>query len=137
MGELTEAHAEQVNAEWKHGDKRSLEFFRYILRNRFPTSGAFTADGRLMAYILYKLDGSIFNGFVQPEFRNKGLYQVVNYDLVSKVVAMGQATAWCYVMPTNTPSLKAYAKMGAKRIDPEEFSVEWHWFTPEGIEPGL
>ena len=130
LGELKEEHAEQVNAEWHYGKADSLNFFKHLLRHGFPSSAVFAPDGRLVAHLLYKLDGSMFNGFVDPEFRNKGLYQVVNYDLACKVVAMGAPLAWVYVMPWNTASLKAYAKLGAKKVPREVYSVMWYTFMP-------
>ncbi|OWA52453.1 hypothetical protein BV898_16907 [Hypsibius exemplaris] len=131
FGELLEAHAEQINREWKYGTPDSLPFVQTVLRNKFPSSGIFTSDGsRLVAYILYMTDGSMFNGYVDPEFRYRGLYQAVNYDLACKVVALGQPSAFLYVIEDNEASLRSYAKLGAKRVDPAEWCVDWQSFTP-------
>ena len=130
LGEVAEAHAEQINSKWRYGSPASLASFQYLLRNKFPSSGLFTTEGRLVAYILYCPDGPLFNGFVQPEYRKKGLYQVVNYDLASKVVAMGQPIPWAYAAHWNEPSLNAYKKLGAKKVEPDEYSVCWIEFQP-------
>jgi predicted GNAT family acetyltransferase len=67
----------------------------------------------------------MFHGFVQPEYRKKGLYQIVNYDLAKKLVALGLPRAWVYVMSWNEASLNAYKKMGATRVDPDQYAVDW------------
>ncbi|GAU96506.1 hypothetical protein RvY_07941 [Ramazzottius varieornatus] len=94
LGVLSAHHAEQVNEGCKYGTERTLEYVRYLISNGFPTGTVFTDAGELVAYILCRTDGCMFNGFVRPNHRRKGLYQVVNYDLAGKVVALGQPTAW-------------------------------------------
>ena len=72
----------------------------------------------------------MFHGYVQPEFRGKGLYKAVNYDLASKLVANGQPATWAYVVPWNQASLEVYRKMGAKQVDRSEYEVGWCMYKP-------
>lgn len=70
------------------------------------------------------------HGYVVPEFRNKGLFQVVNYDCAQQIVEMGQKTAWVNVHKSNDASCNAYLKLGAKCVDRDVFRVDWIDFKP-------
>ncbi|XP_055338575.1 glycine N-acyltransferase-like protein 3 [Paramacrobiotus metropolitanus] len=131
LGELREEHAEQLNEEWRYSGGQAVPFFKQILKAGYPTSGVFTEDGQLVAYILNLPDGCMGHGYVQPEYRNKGLFQVVNYDLATKIIARGNRTAWAYVMKWNTVSQNAYRKLGAKLVDDREFCVDWVHYHPK------
>ncbi|OQV19556.1 hypothetical protein BV898_06330 [Hypsibius exemplaris] len=130
FGEITENHAQQICGEWKYGTAESLPFSRYILRNRFPSSGVFTQDGRLVAYILYRFDGMMFSGFVHPDVRRLGLFQAVNYNMVEKLASSGQDVGLLTVEPFNAGSLASNAKLGAKKVDPNDYGHECYKFTP-------
>ncbi|OWA52452.1 hypothetical protein BV898_16906 [Hypsibius exemplaris] len=130
LGEIPECYAEQCNREWHYGTPNSLSFFKHILRDKFPASGIFTQDDRLVAYI-FSCEGGMFNGYVHPEYRGRGLYQVVNYDLAGKLVALGQPCSWLFVKRWNEPSLNSYRKLGAKKVHPDEFAVAWFEYEPK------
>ena len=127
---LSAEHAGQVNEEWKYGNEHTLSLVRFLITTGFPTSAVFSDEGELVAYLLYQTDGCMFNGFVRSNHRRRGLYQVVNFALTEKVVALGQPFAWVYVMAWNQPSQNAYRKLGAKPVDPAQYSVDWIDYAP-------
>ncbi|XP_055338498.1 uncharacterized protein LOC129588343 isoform X2 [Paramacrobiotus metropolitanus] len=131
LSELRDENIEQLNREWHYSGGQGVPFFKQLLKAGYPTSGAFTEDGQLVAYILNLPDGCMGHGYVLPEFRNKGLYQVVNYDLAAKIVARGNRTAWAYVMKSNLVSRNAYRKVGAQMVNDEVFRVDWIHYRPK------
>ena len=107
-----------------------MSYLRQLITRGFPTSAVFSDEGELVAYILNHADGCMFNGFVRSSHRRKGLYQVVNYDLTEKVVALGQPFAWVGVMARNKASQSSYRKLGARLINPAYHTVDTMEYTP-------
>lgn len=121
---MTESDADQVNRNWHYGTEATLPYIMSLIHNRVPTSAIFTVDDHLVVYITSK-GGGMINGFVEPEYRKRGFYEVVNYDLVNKLAASGPPCAWLFVSRQSLASLNAYKKLGAEHVEAEEYSVGW------------
>ena len=118
-------HAQLVQAHWDYSCPETLPYFQYLLSDKclLPNSAVFDAETNvLVAHVLYSGDGAIGAGWVHPEYRGRGLYQVVIYDLCQKIFAMGQKVAWAYVSADNDASTQAFRSIGGEECD---YRVDW------------
>ncbi|XP_055348959.1 uncharacterized protein LOC129595853 [Paramacrobiotus metropolitanus] len=133
LGELRESHhADYVLDRWDFTEPETRPYVHYLLATAsdFPNAAIFDMDtGLPCAFLLYTCDGAMGMGWVSPNYRNKGLFQIVNYELARKLFALGHKVAWTYVREDNEAAVRAYQKMGAKKCD---FQIDWLVSRPRG-----
>ncbi|XP_055343987.1 uncharacterized protein LOC129592068 [Paramacrobiotus metropolitanus] len=133
LGELSEHHAEQLCSEWKYGSAAMLPYFQFLLCSNFPSAAVFEEGSDVpVAYVIYSLgDGSLGTGYVHEKYRGNGLFHIVCYHAALKIRNIGQEIVWVYVEKANQSSLNAFRKMGAKMVDPREWSIDWMMYAPK------
>ncbi|OQV13500.1 hypothetical protein BV898_12248 [Hypsibius exemplaris] len=129
LGTLTAKHAEQVTKDKFYGDPQTnIKFFRYFLDAGFPNAALFNADGRPIAYHCQRPENSLGIGFVAEEFRSKGLFKIVVYEVLQKLKANGETEAYSDIAPGNIPSIKTCERLGATFYDQQ---FEWFEYVPK------
>ncbi|OQV25981.1 hypothetical protein BV898_00117 [Hypsibius exemplaris] len=133
LGELGPQHEQYVRTKWPWGFKTGVkQFLEYVLEpsNGFPNSAIFDRD-RPVAHILYTADGSIGLGLVDPDYRGKGLYQIVLYDITKKILnVIRQRVVYGYVFAGNVASARCFERMGGTKLP---FLVDWLTSSPAVI----
>ncbi|GAU98730.1 hypothetical protein RvY_09839 [Ramazzottius varieornatus] len=113
LGKLSVEHAQQLCEEKRYGYLPNNHlYFRYEIEH-FPHRAIFDADGKPVAYILYRPDGCLGAGYVNPEHRGKGLFKIVCYEVLKELRDMGETHGFSDITTGNVASLKAHLAIGA------------------------
>ena len=128
LGSLKVEHAEQVTKDKYYGDPEINErFFRYLFNAGNPSVAIFTPEGRPVAYIIQRPENVIGVGFVAEEYRSRGFFKIVCYELLKKMLANGESEAYADVAPNNLHSMNTQLRLGGTLC---EGHFEWFEYTP-------
>ncbi|OQV21639.1 hypothetical protein BV898_04538 [Hypsibius exemplaris] len=135
VGPLEEKHAEQVTREKHYGDlRKNLSFFKYLLRNGFATAAVFNEHHDPVAYVLQRPEGGMGCGYVVPEYRGRGFFKVVLYELLQEMGRRGETHGYADVTGDNKASLGAMLSIGGSLY--EHFEACWAEFIPKTLANG-
>ncbi|OQV13501.1 hypothetical protein BV898_12249 [Hypsibius exemplaris] len=129
LGPLKTEHANQIVKD-KHYEfpDVALDYFHYLFQSGFPSVAIFEATtNRPIAYIALRPEGKLGIGFVAPEFRARGFYKIVCFELLKQLRDAGETEANSNMNPANSSSLHAMLRIGATMHD-EQF--QWLDFIP-------
>ncbi|XP_055349928.1 uncharacterized protein LOC129596622 [Paramacrobiotus metropolitanus] len=132
LGTLNPEHAVQVARERNYGHTaNNIAFFRYMMENEYPSAALFpVGSDSPIAYAIYKTEGVVGAAFIHPDYRKRGLYQVVLRALLKKLRDIGEIHVWVETMKFNLASQAGIKAVGAKEY--EGHTVHWINYWPAG-----
>nr|KAG5689287.1 hypothetical protein BaRGS_033079 [Batillaria attramentaria] len=103
---LTAKDAPALCERWKHyRPDPALDLYMQVITEQFDSSAIVTKEGQLVAYIGMQFNGAMAMLHVDPNYRGRGLGQIVLVDLTRKLLAKGN-TAYGLI-PTKDTSFIA------------------------------
>ncbi|OQV21641.1 hypothetical protein BV898_04540 [Hypsibius exemplaris] len=130
LGPLGVENAQQIAEEKHYGDPAvNLAFFQHLIRSGFASAAIFNEENRPIAYIVQRPEGVMGAGFVNPNYRGKGYFKVVLYELLKEMGRRGETLGYADVTTGNKPSETAMTSIGGVFYDGYEGC--WCEFIPK------
>ncbi|XP_055349916.1 uncharacterized protein LOC129596613 [Paramacrobiotus metropolitanus] len=118
LGSLGVEHVAQIARERSLGNPENTEkHLRYLIEHGFLTAALFV-DGQNepIAHCVYRPEGALGAGYVDPAYRKRGFYQLVLKALLRTLRDMGEINVWVNTMRFNTTSQQSMAAVGGKEF---------------------
>ncbi|KAK7473347.1 hypothetical protein BaRGS_00035395 [Batillaria attramentaria] len=131
---LTAKDAPALCERWKHyRPDPALDLYMQVITEQFDSSAIVTKEGQLVAYIGMQFNGAMAMLHVDPNYRGRGLGQIVLVDLTRKLLAKGN-TAYGLI-PTKDTSFIATSsqKLGFTWVP--QGSMAWARYLPKSSSP--
>ncbi|OQV13504.1 hypothetical protein BV898_12251 [Hypsibius exemplaris] len=130
LDSLKTEHADQI-ARDRNFNNDGLECLRYILQVGYPSMAIFTkADGKPIAYICLRPEMKLGIGFVAEQYRARGFFKIVSYELLKKLRESGEREAYTDMSPQTKGSLHAMLGIGGTLY---QGTFEWLEHIPETV----
>ncbi|OQV21640.1 hypothetical protein BV898_04539 [Hypsibius exemplaris] len=84
----------------------------------------------VVAYIMQGPEGGMGAGYVDPEYRRRGFFKVVLFELLKELERQGDTYGYADVLADNVPSKAAMLSIGGFIYD--NFEAAWFEFIPKG-----
>ena len=106
-------------SDWKQG------YFENILANARLSLRWITVDGRRAGFVLFGLEahrflprfsGMIFELYIEPEFRRKGIAQAVARQVIQELKAQSPAKIQLEVMEGNHAAAALWVSLGFRKV---------------------
>ncbi|XP_055328071.1 glycine N-acyltransferase-like protein 3 [Paramacrobiotus metropolitanus] len=108
-----------VHDLWDYGGRspETLKYLYYLYDHHFPSTGIYTDDNKLIGFNITGDDMSLGAGYMLPEYRGRGLHNLVGAGICRQMMDIGQETVFAFVYEGNTASQKSATKGGAMKDD--------------------
>ncbi|XP_055349915.1 uncharacterized protein LOC129596611 isoform X2 [Paramacrobiotus metropolitanus] len=118
LGSLGVEHVTKIARERSYGNTENNEkSLRYMIEQGFPNAALFVqGTTEPLAYCLYRSEGILATGYVNPAYRQRGFYQLVLKALMRKLRDLGEISVWVMTMQFNVTSQKSLTAVGGKEF---------------------